>query len=182
MVFRNNRGGSSHYSVPFDPRPLTVVNPDGGLWRAGGADYSITRLDERGDTVLVIETDTKGPAVTEVDRTGYVENLVEQNRATRRMAEDIAALMPEYKPAIVRLVVDDVGRLWVERTAPEGGQPQLDAYDRNGRHVGSVELMFSPYRYAPFCIRHDRVYAVVLDEMDVPFVVRSRAISFDARR
>lgn len=182
MVFRNNRGGNSYVGVPHEPRPRTVVDPDGGLWRASGAAYSIVRFDEHGDTVLVIQAEAQGPAVTADDRTEYVEDLVERNRATRRVAEDIAALMPDNKPAIVRLVVDDVGHLWVERTAPEGARPQLDAYDRDGRYLGSVELMFSPYRYAPFCIRQGRVYAVVLDEMDVPFVVRSRAISFDARR
>lgn len=182
MVVRNNRGGNAYFSVPFQPTPLTVVDPAGGFWRTTGADYSVVRLDERGDTVLVIETDAKGPAVAEEDRAEYVEDLVERNRATRSVAEEIAALMPDNKPAIVRLAVDDVGRVWVERSAPEGAYPQLDAYDRDGRYLGSVELMFSPYRYAPLCIRQGRVYAVVLDEMDVPFVVKSRAMSFDARR
>lgn len=173
MVRRNSRGGHTNWQIPFDPRPITIVDPDGGIWRYSGGSYQIVRLDERGDTVLVIESDTPAPPVTASDHSGFVERMVERRPEDRRVAEEIADLMPDTKPAVTRLIVDDVGRLWVGRARAEDAQPQFDVFSREGVYQTSVEFAFQPSSYGPLRIRYGRVYAVVLDSMDVPFIVRT---------
>ena len=172
MISRNNRGGHSYRPVPNQPGPITVVDPDGGIWRTNSDSYRVVRLDERGDTVLVIDSDTPAPAVTASDRAEYIETMVERNPDERRLAEQLAALMPDTKPVIASLTVDDEGRLWIRRTGTDDAYPQFDVFDRDGSYHGSVELAFRPAPYIPIRIRQSRVYAVVLDSLDVPFVVR----------
>lgn len=177
MISRNNRGGYSYRGVPNDPRPITVVDPAGGTWRTSSGSYRIVRLDERGDTVLVIDSDTPAPPVTAGDRSEFVEAMVERSRDQRRVAEEIAGLMPDTKPVISSLTVDDEGRLWIGRTGPDDTHPQFDVFGRDGGYQGSVELAFRPAPYVPIWIRQSRVYAVVRDSLDVPFVVRTGVLS-----
>jgi hypothetical protein len=176
LIVRNNRGGHTYWGVPNDPEPITVVDPAGGLWYSDGASYRIARLDEQGDTVLVIESDTPAPPVTARDRSQYVESMLERSPDQRRVAEELAGLMPDSMPMISRLTVDDERRLWVGRTGPEDAPPQFDVFDRDGSYLGSVELAFRPAPYIPVWIRQGRLYAVVRDSLDVPFVVRTRAV------
>jgi len=175
-IARNNRGGHTYWGVPNDPSPITVVDPAGGLWRTNSLAYRVVRLDEQGDTVLVIASATPAPPVTARDRSEYVEGFVERNPDQRRLAEELASLMPDSMPVISRLTVDDEGRLWIGRTGHPDAPPQFDIFDRDGEYHGTVELAFRPSSYAPIWIRQNRVYAVVRDSLDVPFVVRSRAV------
>jgi hypothetical protein len=46
-------------------------------------------------------------------------------------------------------------------------------YSRDGSYVGTVELAFQPITYIPLRIRQQRIYAVVSDSLDIPFVVRT---------
>jgi hypothetical protein len=176
MVSRNDRGGYTYQGIPYEPRPITAVDPTGGIWRTESRSYQVVRLDERGDTVLVVESSTSPPPVTESDRTSFVEETVQRSPDARQVAEEIADLMPDAKPIISGLTVDDVGQLWVQRTGPEGASPQFDLFDRDGRYLGTVEFAFSPASYIPIWVRNHRVYAVVRDSLDVPFVVRTRPV------
>jgi len=152
------------------------VDPEGGMWRTNTHAYRIARLDERGDTVLVIASDTRPPPLTARDRSEYVESVVERSPDERRVAEEIAALMPETKPVIAGLTVDDQGRLWVRRVGSSDTSPQFDIFERDGTYRGSVELAFQPAAYTTIRIRYDRLYTVVRDSLDVPFVVRTGVV------
>ena len=160
--------------IPSEAAPITVVDPDGGFWRTEAETYRIARLDERGDTVLVIEVEAEGPAITPADRAEYVEQQAGGRPQYRRAAEAVAELMPETKPIVSSLVVDDEGRLWVRRTVSEGEAAWLDAFSRDGDYLGTVRLGFDPAPFLPVRIRHGHLYARVLDELDVPTVVRAR--------
>jgi len=173
VISRNKQGGYSYRQIPFDARPITVVDQEGTIWRTGSASYRVARLNGRGDTLLVIESDTPAPPVTDADRSWYVNIVVEQSPADRRVAEDVAALMPETKPAIASLTVDDEGRLWVGRAVAEEADPEYDVFDRDGSYRGTVALGFRPAPYTPIRVRQGRVYAIVRDSLDVPYVARS---------
>jgi hypothetical protein len=177
LISRTNQGGYSYRPVPNEPGPITVVDPDGGLWRTNSGAYHVVRLDALGDTVLVIDSETPAPPVTAGDRSEFVEAMVERSPDLRRVAEELASLMPDTKPVISSLTVDDEGRLWIGRVGPEDAQPQFDIFGRDGGYHGSVELAFRPAPYTPIRIRQSRVYAVVRDSLDVPFVVRTGVLS-----
>lgn len=175
-VARNDRGGQTYRGIPYDSHPITIVDPAGGFWRAYGTDYRVARLDEQGDTVMVIEVGAEPIPVTDEDRERYIQSAVESSPSSLRLAEEVAALMPPFKPAIAQLVLDDVGQLWVRRTGPPGGTTTYDVFRPDGEYAGTVTLSFDAHRYLPIRIRDGRGYALVTDSLDVPSVVRTEPI------
>ena len=173
LVSRLGSSGWASSRVPFDARPVTTVDPRGGFWHTETASYRIAHLDPNGDTMLVIETDVPSLPVTDDDRSIYVENGAERGPEYRRIAEEVAALMPEWKPVIETLVADDEGRVWVERSMPEGKAPVYDVFTGDGDYEGTVQLGFRPADYLPIRIRHGNLYAIVPNEVDVHTVVRA---------
>ena len=178
VISRNSQGGYSYWQIPFDARPIAAVDPEGTIWRTPATAYRVVRLSGRGDTLLVIESDTPAPPVTAADRSGYVERSAEQRFADRRALEEVAALMPETKPVIASLTADDEGRLWIGRAVADDADPEFDVFDGDGSYVGTVQLGFRPAPYTPIRVRQRRVYAIVHDSLDVPYVVRSGEIDF----
>ncbi len=164
--------GYRYYGIPFDAHPITLVDRAGGFWTTDNTTYRIARLDEQGDTVLIIEADVPSLPVTAEDRAGWVDALVERTPDARRAAEEIVALSPETKPALAHLFMDDQRRLWVERSHDQDAPPRYDVFDTAGTYQGSAKLAFTPSAYFPIRVRHNRIYALVLDSLDVPTVVR----------
>jgi hypothetical protein len=173
VVARNNSGGYSYRGVPHDPEIVALVDPSGGFWQVSGTAYRIARRDERGDTTLVIEAETEGIPVTDRDRESYVDREVESSPGDRRVAEEVAALIPAFKSAVAALVLDDTGRLWVRRAPAEGAPTTYDVFHTDGAYVGTVVLGFTPFQYLPIRVRRGRVYGLVRDSLDVPSVVRT---------
>lgn len=173
FVIRYGDRGYSVRGVPYQPSPVTVVNPDGGLWRSDGSVYRIVRLDEMGDTTMILEADVPPPPVTDDDRRAFIDRMTEDDESALRAAEAIVGAMPATKPAISGLIVDDLGRLWVRMGGAEEGEPRYDVFTREGDFVMTVELDFRPSQYLPLEIRDGDIYALVRDDLDVPYVVRA---------
>lgn len=165
-------GGYSYRGVPFDPSPVSIVDPAGGFWMAKTDAYRVVHRTESGDTTLVIEADGAGLLVTDADRDRYIEAAGERGPDQRRVAAEVAGFMPSAKPVLASLRVDDEGRLWVQRSVAEGETPLYDIFDLGGEYLGSVRLGFQPATYFPPRIRNGQFYTLVLDELDVPSVVR----------
>ena len=172
-ISRTSSGGYSYRSIPFDPSPIVAVDPDGGFWQVDNSDYQVARLNESGDTVLLIGSAVDPLSVSEDDKVQYIDQVLERSPDQRRAAEEIADLMAPFKPVINDLVVDPAGRLWIGRQVPEGQTPVFDVFGREGDYKGSVRLGFHPSPYLSIRIRHGSIFAVELDEFDVPFVVRA---------
>lgn len=171
-VTRRGNGWMSR-TVPYQPNPITIVDPSGGLWMTDGSAYRIARLDDSGDTLMIVEAGVPPPSVTEEDRDVLVSSMLERGEEFRRAAEDLANVLPETKPAISGLVVDDEGRLWVRRGEDERREPRFDVFGPDGTFEMAVRLGFRPAPYLAIRIRDGRVYALVRDELDVPYVVRA---------
>ena len=168
-AYRSAAGWGSQ--IPFDPSDHHVVNPPGGFWSANTGSYRLTRTGEGGDTILVIEASLPGIPVTPDDRSAYVESRAEREPESRRDFEAVAALMPDFKPILQGILVDDEDRLWVRRTVPADAPPFFDLFSQYGDHLGSVRLAFQPgYRY---WIRHGAIYTWVVDDVGVQYVVRA---------
>jgi len=154
---------------PFEAAELIEVNPFGGFWRAHTASYRIVRTGEGGDTLAVIEAGLPLQRVTDEDRTAYVESIIDDRPDLRREAEEVAALMPDIKPILEGLFVDDEGRLWVERVTPDDAPAFYDRYSEDGDYLGSVRLAFEAA--GPIWVQHGSIYTWVVDEFEVPYVV-----------
>ena len=157
--------------LAFEAFEMVVVNPSGGFWRAYNTSYRIARTGESGDTLVVIEAGLPPQPVTEEDRSAYVAGIVEDRPELCREAQEVAALLPDFKPVLADIFVDDEGRLWVERVTSTDVAVFYDRFSADGDYLGSVRLAFEPA--GPLRVRHGNIYAWVTDELDIPYVVRA---------
>jgi hypothetical protein len=86
--------------------------------------------------------------------------------------------IPQVHPAVLSMFLSDEGRLWV-RTPSTDGSRTYDVYRDDGRYVGTAVTTLPVLEYVPPTVRGDRIWAVVTDELDVPFVVRARLEPLD---
>ena len=155
----------------FAPYEMIVVNPAGGFWRAHSRSYRIARTGEGGDTLVVIEAGLPEQPVTDADRSAYVDSIVADRPELRREAEEVAALMPDVKPMLASIFVDDEHRLWVQRVTPEDAPAFYDVFSGDGDYLGSVRLGFAAA--GPLVVRNGTIYTWIEDDLGVPYVVRS---------
>ncbi len=79
--------------------------------------------------------------------------------------------MPDVKPMLEGIFVDDEHRLWVQRVTPEDAPVFYDLFSADGDYLGSVRLAFAAA--GPLVIRHGHIYTWIEDDLDVPYGVRS---------
>ncbi len=178
QVYRNYvveaPGGRAWYlDIPFEGSEVTIADPAGGFWHVHTASYRLTRTAGSGDTLVVIEAALPVVPVTSEDRSEYVQRVVGMDSDLRRGAEEISALMPDVKPVLEGLFVDDTDRLWVERAVPSNTPPFYDLFSREGDYQGSVRLAFQPRPSSKVAVQNGHLYTWVVDELDTPFVVRA---------
>jgi hypothetical protein len=172
-VTRTARGGWINRGVPFSPQPIELVDPAGGFWMTSGEAYRIARLDERGDTVLVLEVDIPPEPVTSEDRQRFIDSMLEGAPDQRRALEELVRLSPGTKPVIDQLSLDDESRLWVRHRVAEDEDIRYDLFARDGEYLGSVRLGFRPAVHIPPRIRHGKFHALATDSLGVHTVVRA---------
>jgi len=166
-------GSTWYLDMPFEASELTIADPAGGFWHVHTASYRLTRTAESGDTLVVIEAALAVLPVTSEDRSEYVQRTVDMDPVLQRGAEEVSALMPDVKPVLEGLFLDDEDRLWVERAVPSSTPPFYDLFSRDGDHLGSVRLAFEPRPSSKVTVQHGNLYTWVVDELDTPFVVRA---------
>ena len=171
-TYEDSYGLWQYLPLRFEASEMIGLIPSGGFWRANSASYRIGRTGESGDTLVVIEAGLPVQRVTAEDRSAYVEGTLENWPGLRREAEEVAALMPDVKPILAGMFVDDEGRLWVERVTPSEAPAFYDRYSEDGDYLGSIRLGFRPAR-GRFWVQKGSIYTWVTDEMGVPFIVRA---------
>ena len=82
--------------------------------------------------------------------------------------------VPDTKPPVYALSLDDRGRLWARITDPAADTTAYDVFDRDGSYAETVALPFRVDPWIPPVTRGDTLWAVVTDEVDVQYVVRGR--------
>lgn len=182
-----NRPGSFYYeasggvprgflSVPYYPRGESLLDPRGVFWstEAGDPSYRIVQWAPEGDTTLVLELTRPPIAVTEAERDSAIESARESlmDTGVEGAARQDWSKIPEVKPAVRSMFLAEDGRLWVEATTDT--LATYDVFDRDGRYVGTVETTLNIWPWVAPVVRGDRIWAVVTDEFDVPYVVRAR--------
>ncbi len=162
--------------VPFYPGGHALLDPRGEIWSAEGGDpsYRIKRWTPGGDTTLVVETRRDLVPVTATERDSAIDAI--RRRLEERGAADADwSKIPETKPPVLSMFVAEDGRLWVR--TPSGGERRMyDIYERNGRRAGTAVTSLDIVDPVRPIVRRDRVWAVVTDELDVPYVVRARLV------
>jgi len=169
-VFEIRREGMhASYSVPFAPSLVWRLDPRGYIWSSITDRYRIVQQSLRGDTVRIIEREVEPVPVTGAEKDSGIARLrsfVQQGGVVDR------SRIPDVKPPIERLWLDDLGYLWTRRSQTEGARSTLlDVFDPDGRYLGEVR---APLALQIVLVRGAALYATATGEEDVPVIVRFR--------
>ena len=183
--------------VPFWPELRWSWSPHGYFVSAAGDRYAVTLQREQG--AMRIERDVAPVPLVPNERANVEERVIASMRRVDPSWTWSGPRIPEHKPIVRAIVVGADGRIWVQRwlagerlpesevsaSAASGVPPLLwrepvgfDVFEPDGHFVGFV---FVPSRATILHSRGDQVWAVLLDSLDVPAVVRFR-LTGPARR
>ena len=89
----------------------------------------------------------------------------------RSEAEEVASILPDVKPILGGMFVDDEGRLWVRRVTTADAPAFYDLFSEDGDYLGSMRFGFNPG--AGVWIQHGNLYTWITDDLGVPYIVRA---------
>lgn len=173
ILFR--RGGTMVMSMPdpFSAAPVWTLDPRGGVWSSMAETYRLDHISLSGDTVRTVTLGVPNASVTEAERDSAVASFRELAREFAGDAQpNRGPEIPELKPSLKAIHVDDEGFLWTEPFLAQGAPPSLDVFDPQGRYLGRVSLPVEPWRAASLVVRGNNIAMVTADDLGVQYVVR----------
>ena len=175
-VVRETEGGRARLYVnqPFGPRHLMAHGPDGRWARAVSSEYRVIVHPPDGRADTIVRPDATGPALSEAEREQARERLDELTDWAGVSSGDLPFGVPERKPPLRALAFDTAGRLWVERSVPDGSDRVADVYSTNleleARHRWSSRVPLGPESW----LGTRELIGVSRDTLGVERVVRIR--------
>lgn len=171
------RGGWAPVGVPFHAQEHQVLDRTGALWLAEtDPAYRLKRYIPGGDTLLVVEIRRPTRQVTAAERDSAIDAVRSNLRERGIDTEPDWSRIPDVHPAIHGLVLADDGDLWVRTSAPDERSTTYDVLDDQGRYRGTALVPGRVHPYIEPVVRGERVWAVVLDELDVMYLVAGRLV------
>jgi len=175
FVFTGRTGRSTMsyvMQVPFTPLQHWQLDPRGSVWVGLSDRLAMHRISLAGDTTLIVQGVYDPVPVTAAERDSAIATF---DRLREMDGNADPSRVPEHKPAFQSFLVDDQGDLWFVRSLPAGRTGTvMDVFDGDGRYLGAVESDLRIERIPRPVVRRGAFYAVVKDEMTVPYVVRLR--------
>lgn len=185
-------------SVPFSPSPQWTFSPHGQFVGGLSTRYAI-ELFEGDGSVLRMERDID-PVPVQADERANAEQRAIDN--FRRMVPDWkwnGPSIPSHKPPFRAVVAGRDGRIYVqlwqpgqripdeeldESTDPEARTPErwrepvvYDVFEPDGTYLGQLRAPDRFRTHPQPVFDGDRVWAVVVDELDVEYLTRFRVVS-----
>lgn len=159
--------------VPFTPRMVADVGPDGSVWTAMGDSYRLVQRGPGGDTLRVVEMAVPPTPLSDAERAAADDSA---DVAAGRGFEVDRSQIPAAHPYFTDLVVASDGHLWLRRRV-ESGPPgddggHAEAYDvfaPDGRYAGRVPVAGMDSWPSPY-ITGTHIAGVSRDSLDVPYV------------
>ena len=145
-----------------------------GFWLGTALEYKLHETTFAGDTVRIIERsyDPIGLPQKEADSSAQLEKLLR-----REARGQLPPPAPDYMPVYYDFMEDEERYLFVVLTSPSGAtDTHVDVFDPGGRYLGEMIAPYAIERGPPPIVRHNRIYLVTKDELDVPYVVVLRIL------
>ncbi|HEX6038706.1 hypothetical protein [Longimicrobium sp.] len=159
--------GHSYFWPPFARRGLVAFGPDGRIYSAWSdtAQVAIHDVNGRAQGSFRAQVDARPLPLSRTVVDSFANALMQSR--PKGPALEVLSRWSTW-PVVEEMLVDDASRVWL-KLRTEGAAPGTwTAFRETGTRVASVTL---PPNAHPRLIRGDRVYAAVLDEVDVPTLV-----------
>lgn len=158
--------------VPYTPRFQMALDPERGIWFGMPSEYRFYLQSPAGDTARMVERPYRPVAIGRAELADALEGLDQFAQQGGRVDR---SLIPTQRPAYEAMFVSDSGYVWTLTASASGEEGHnFDVFDAEGRYLGSVwsDVALST-RLRPI-VRGDLVYAVAVDPLEVPYLVRMR--------
>lgn len=171
-VARSGRA-SFAFGVPFLANTLRAWDPGGFIWCSSNDRYEVLKIGiVRGDTLVRLNSPRPPVRVPEQQRDAEIERLRSAFARVGQPPPDFSQV-PRVRPALDNIDVDDAGRVWIRPSMSDTTRTVFEVWDANGRQLATIT---APWRIAPTwrpLIRGDTMHTIILDENEVPVVVRA---------
>lgn len=162
-------------SLPFGVSLVWRFDPRGYVWFGITDRYRIYQQSLHGDTLRIMEREYTRLPVTAAEKAEAMEELrsfIEQG------GKVTPADIPDEKAAFRAIFIDDRGYLWVQPIVDgEETGKIFDVFDRDGRYLGQArsDAAVRPFPASPV-FRGEYIYAVMVDELQIPYLIRGRIV------
>ena len=184
----NHEGRPLGVGSPLSDDAFAVFSGDGTrlatLDRAiaagpGTASFGVTMSDGNGDTIYsrryeYVPVPVDAALIDSIvgERANILAGAFEDPREAPGFVRS-AMFLPVYHPPVSAAQFSDLGEFWVQREAIAGQDQRWMVLDEGGEPVAQATL---PEGLQVMVIRRDALWGVVLDEFQVPYVVRYRVV------
>ena len=165
-------GGMGCSAVPWYAGRVTHIDPSGAVWSttAGNPDYRIGKWTPGGDTAFVAVVEREPVPVAPAERDS-AEALI-RDEAPEGTDLDLSRI-PGVKPTVDDIFTSAEGDAWV-RTRIPGVEVAFDVLAPDGGLVRTVTWDAALASDVEPVVRGDSLWAVVMDDLGVQYVVRAR--------
>ena len=161
-----------YFYRPFPPRRLLTFGPDGERATGIGSSYAIEWL--RGSDTIHIESNADSPALTSDEKADGEEQLKEDAERAGIAVGAFPYGVPDRKPPLWAITLDDADRLWVLLSRAEGAPQIAEIWSTDGEMVAKVEVPADIRLTPPAVLGENIGLAVRRDSLGVESVVRLR--------
>ncbi len=163
------------FSQPFDaasqwalsPKGFEVLVADGRSLTDGRGSFSVVRIDARGDTLskalypyepIPIPEAVIDSAVAGIEAHGFPEEEIRES-----------AFLPSTYPPVSGALFSQGGGAWIEREAIPGQDRRWHVTSEEGELLAEVLV---PEGFQIRWVGEEAVWGLVLDELDVPYLIK----------
>jgi hypothetical protein len=169
--------GTMYVAVPFYAADHEVLDRTGAIWFAEGrAGYRLKRYVPAGDTLRVVEVRRAARAIAPAARDSAIAEVRASLEGEGIPSELDWSLVPEVHPAIYGVSLSDEGDLWVRTSSFDESPTRYDVLDPDGRYRGTAEVPGRVKQGVKPVVRGDRVWAVVVGDLDAEAIVGGRLV------
>lgn len=165
-------GAMGCIGVPWYPASVRHIDPSGAVWTTAGGSpaYRIGKWTPGGDTALVAVVERSPVSVTTTERDS-AEALV-RDRMPEGAEFDLSRI-PQVKPLVRDIFTTSEGNVWVQTRVP-GFETAFDLLAADGGLLGTATWEARLGSRVEPVVRGNSLWAVVVDELGVQYVVRAR--------
>jgi len=181
--FVNEEGRQFSFSRPYEVLSVLAGDPENArLYHCLNDQYSIDVYNREGRLFRKIERPHKRIPVNENDKKSYLDGFRDRGSTEQdvRLIEKNANI-PDFKPVTNRMLVDSLGRLWVELNETvetvAGTYWIYDIFDKDGFYVYRFQC-----EYRPGQIRDGKMYRMDRDEESGELVFKRYRITTRNKR
>jgi hypothetical protein len=139
ITSQHSEGGktstTTHYYFPvFGPEFVFTQSSTGATARAITSRYDIALSDSRGKLLRTIRRDVVGPPLSAREKKVAQDRIDSFVSMTKSSPSQLPGV-PQRKVPIQGMAFDQMNRLWVERSVPDGAPREADLYDATGNQI-----------------------------------------------